>query len=436
MSYQQIRKRFQSSSSDLVRACEDLESPGLLTSGAHLVPGPIFDIVARLAAEGSELGALHPMPPEPEQLETVEAFSRSPLFLGGMHKSGTTLLRNLLDGHESLCVLPFDGGIGPDFLRRLSSLSGRELHVAVIDRVLRRLLEVGGHLPPAFRRYFADDHRGTSPVERLVRSYVPLAETFGTTARGTLQAIAGAFLCMSGPEELGRKRFWAYKSTLNTLDAPQLHAMFPQARFIDIVRHPCAVYASQKKKVFHKNRSFRPYYEFACLFQWHTARLRNMQSPGSDRYHVMEYEQLVSDCSGTMRRAASFLEIPYSGELVRSGIGGLPVGANTAYTSLHGKAGEVSDSSLETWKQKLEPLEVRLVESFVRPRPAGGGALTVLADVGGFISLVAGARKLYRRSPGISAFTLREAAGMIRMKLELARRLAEASGGTAPAEDR
>jgi hypothetical protein len=419
MSYQELRKRFQAASQAVLQACDALDSSNSLKSGAHLVPPDVIDRLDELAVLSLEIGTVHPLPLTAGQIRIIEKVTSRPVFLGGLHKSGTTLLRNLLDGHEALCVLPFDGGIGPDFLHATASLPPGEREAAVLSRSLRRLVELGGHLPSSFRRFFSDDSTGTSPIERFARSCVPLAGHFGASARGILQAIAGAFLCASedGPDDTAK--YWVYKSTLNVPDAAGLSSIFPEALFIEILRHPCAVYASQKKKMGLKKRPFRPYYELECLYTWGTAHTLNMRDLGPEKYHVLRYEDLVSDCDGVMRSAAAFLGIRHGMELCRPSMGGLPVRANTAYTELHDRAGRVMNSSLEKWREHLDPAEIALVESFVLPAAEAGGAFSAIADIGGTLSRVLAAKKSYRRREGVMNISARETAAIVRMRRKM-----------------
>jgi hypothetical protein len=53
--------------------------------------------------------ALGPLPLTDEQIEKGKRLVQSPVFICGVHRSGTTLMRDLLDGHPVLSVLPSEG---------------------------------------------------------------------------------------------------------------------------------------------------------------------------------------------------------------------------------------------------------------------------------------------------------------------------------------
>ena len=80
-------------------------------------------------------------------LEEASSNITYPIFIGGSHKSGTTLLRNLLDGHESLNVLPGDGH-GIRYAERLYSIDAGHHEFAIVNTILHcTAMPIAGEQP-------------------------------------------------------------------------------------------------------------------------------------------------------------------------------------------------------------------------------------------------------------------------------------------------
>jgi hypothetical protein len=71
----------------------------------------------------------------PDAVERGLALAACPVLVCGAHRSGTTLTRNLLDGHPALAVLPAEGSFYTSLERRLARLAERE-RAAEMGRVL------------------------------------------------------------------------------------------------------------------------------------------------------------------------------------------------------------------------------------------------------------------------------------------------------------
>src|SRR5688572_8629213 len=73
--------------------------------------------------------------------------AQRPVFICGTHRSGTTLLRNLLDGHSALAVLPAEGCFYTNLERRLAGLSCRERAAEMGQEWIRRMANPTNQVP-------------------------------------------------------------------------------------------------------------------------------------------------------------------------------------------------------------------------------------------------------------------------------------------------
>jgi Flp pilus assembly protein TadD len=197
---------------------------------------------------------------------------QSPVFVVGFPRSGTTLLEQMLDAH-------------PDF----RSMDER----AFIHELTERMEQVG-------QRYPAD-----------------LANLTGAEA----DQLRAAYFRMVGRvlPDLGRHRL-VDKNPLNMLCLPMIMRLFPQARIILCLRHPCDVLLSCSMQPFRSpafmvlcsslQRLARGYVQ--AFEQWY--RQVEVFSP---RVLQWRYESVVSDLDDHLARLGAFLEVADASPMAR-----------------------------------------------------------------------------------------------------------------------
>lgn len=190
---------------------------------------------------------------------------RSPVFLVGFPRSGTTLLDTLLMGHPDLHVLEEE-----PLLQRAAEALGDFVRVPRLDAA-----EVA-HLRGL---YFAALDARAPPPGKVVVDKLPL----------------------------------------NILGAPLIHRLFPEAKLIFAARHPCDVVLSCFMQNFDLNpamANFLTLEEAARLYDlvlafWHRAcALLPLD------VHRLRYEDLVAGTEGQMRALIAFLGLPWDGKVL------------------------------------------------------------------------------------------------------------------------
>lgn len=231
--------------------------------------------------------------------EPPEALVSAPVFVLGYYRSGTTLMLSLLEGHPDVVALPSES-------RHFTVLRHRPLD-EVHDAWIRRLVSPDGQ-PPFWTlgRPWEDGDDGYERFTRRLFAYAaarPADDLLGIVAA----ALAGA---------RGRPaRVWAEKTPRNELLVDDMLAVYPDARFVHVVRDPRATVAS----IHAWNRS-----QFLVSVPAAAVELRdslsaareNAERLGEERYLVVRYEDLVADPEAQMRRVAWLLELPWSDALV------------------------------------------------------------------------------------------------------------------------
>ena len=282
-----------------------------------------------------------------------------PIFIGGSHKSGTTLLRNLLDGHESLNVLPGDGH-GIRYAERLYSIDAGHHEFAIVNTILHcTAMPIAGEQP---RWVLGSDPLDYVRVGEIVRQKLGDGSS---SAKQIFDILANSFQELSMPASITQlPRKWVEKSTNNIEDAYKLFRLYPRAKFLHIVRHPGAIIAAQKRKQSLKNREYSLRRELETIHQSMRYGLSNKRLIGNEQYHIIRFEELVSDTENTMRVVAKFLDISYSEILMQPTVFGKYAGSNTSRFDEPVKSGRVDPITSGRWKKELFIDEVNFIDSF------------------------------------------------------------------------
>ena len=292
----------------------------------------LLDAAARwsdAAWRAAEAAGTTPLPPS--DLEWGRRLAARPVFVCGTHRSGTTLLRNLLDGHPALAVLPVEGSWLTALRPRLMRLPEGERLPALGQEWLRRLANPG--LPAPYWLLGRSGPGGSPYVDfaRAVLAWLPAAgRGHGEMAPHVAVALAWAWHTR-GPDP--RVRLWVDKTPTNERHLDRLWAAFPDAKVLHIVRDPLAVFASRKRLQERASGSFAaPRAVLRDLAASYRVALRwPRRAPA--RFHLLRYEDLSAAPDEVMARVAAFLEIEPLPALLSPTVVGMPVGSNSAFSS-------------------------------------------------------------------------------------------------------
>lgn len=275
----------------------------------------------------------------------AERHPERPIFILGCPRSGTTLLRVMLNAHPRIAIPPETRFLIPAYLRR------------------RRF----GTLCDAANRRRLADFVVTRPDSRFRRLRVPAEEAKAeiTAAPPTLGS------CLAAPFDAyarsrGKQR-WGDKRPFYYSFVDELDRLFPEAQFVHVVRDGRACTASLKRPPF-------GYDSHRAMVTWlnavHSCR-KSGDRLGPERYHEVRYEDLVAEPESQLRDLCTFL-----GEVFdRSMLAPEEVVDQVVPSGFeqHGqiKAG-VNQASVAKWRQELTSREVATLEA------AGGDWLRAL----------------------------------------------------------
>ncbi len=265
----------------------------------------------------------------------------SPIFIVGANRSGTTLLRLILNAHVRIGI--------PDELIYFDT------HLAGVPIERWRSPGLSEERYAAFVRRFLD---GNAPAVHVL-DRPALEQKILAGARDFRRPYR--LLLRTWADRYGKAR-WGEKTPGNLFYADVIHDMFPQARFIHVVRDPRAVVHSMGKVDFFSNDvAFN-----ALAWRKHVTAGRAVLErsvPAAQRITV-RYEDLVSAPEEAVRTVCTFLEEDYAPAMLRfHEDAGRYMKKEAASDFNRAATRPISTSGLQKWKRRLDPETVAVIES-------------------------------------------------------------------------
>lgn len=253
-------------------------------------------------------------------------------FILSPPRSGSTLLRVMLAGHDDLFsppelhLLPF-----ASLREREQSLGATYLHEG-LQKALMELMDI-------------DAASSASLIENLEAKDFSIYQMY-------------AFLQEKAGDRLLVDKSPTYALELDTLERAE--TIFQKAKYIHLTRHPYASMESFAKlrldKLFgaQQNNPYRMAEEF--WLKSHQNILNFSQKLEPERYHLVQYENLVRQPEQELKRMCKFLETPFVPELLQ------PYAGKRMVEGVHESSAPIGDpnffnhsnieaSLAETWRQ-------------------------------------------------------------------------------------
>lgn len=236
--------------------------------------------------------------------------NNAPIFIGGLMRSGTTLLRAMLAQHSAIA-------------------SGLETHWFDLD-------------------WPAQQARGGEPLRDYLRRIGEFFEIGAEKVDGLMAAAdsSAAFLdlFMAEVTRTAGKRRWAEKTTGNIRHLDRILEYWPEARIIHIIRDPRDVFASFRRS--EKYGGVTDYANLWCDYLGDVERFKRELTLDRGNYLEMRYEALVRDPVGQMKTVIGFL-----GEDWEDAVGGFEGKADE-----HDRVLGLTGHSSTTLEQIAQPL--------------------------------------------------------------------------------
>jgi hypothetical protein len=291
------------------------------------------------------------------------------IFIVGVARSGTTMMRYLLETSERMAIARENHYMGHYFGRRGTRHFFRQAGDPADDASIRRIVEM--LYSGEYQRH--SRWRNVSPFWRWMVEWVPRDEVerrllaAERSERGLFRAFLRLYADARGRPVMGEKTpaHLAYVDTLLE--------WFPGGKVVHMMRDPRAVYVSDRHRRLVKAR--RPYswlrrvpplLSLVLLTQtaliWRSAARRNLdyERRYPDRYRLVRFEDLVQQTELTLAGVFDFLGVAMPADLTVERV--------YAHGLATGAAG-VDAEAASRWRGHIHPIARRLLSFFL------GGAM-------------------------------------------------------------
>jgi hypothetical protein len=222
------------------------------------------------------------------------------VFIVGCPRSGTTLLQRMVDAHPDVAIV-FETHWIPRWFEKRRGLTPDGM---VTVELARRLFE---------DRRFKNLKVGHKEVERLISSSEPMPYPAFVTALFDLHG------------RIKGKRLVGDKTPAYVRSIPMLHALFPGARFVHVIRdgRDLALSVANWDRADSAAGRFATWDEdpvatTALWWEWNVRLGREDGGGlGPELYHEMYYEKLVSEPDDESAALCGFLGVPYDDAMLR-----------------------------------------------------------------------------------------------------------------------
>ncbi len=216
----------------------------------------------------------------PDEVEAIPGHEGPPApFVVGVTRSGTTLLRMMLDAHPQLTIPP-ETHFVPDLIEasREEHASPESLHAVVVNN-----------------RRWGDFHVDSDALLARFLEIKPL------NAGDALRAFFDLYA-----EGQGKPR-WGDKTPIYINRMMLIERALPEARMIHLIRDGRDAAVSRAKRVL---KEPTPMYKVAERWKNRILRARE-QAPRLNHYLELRYEDVVLDTEATLRRICEYVELPW-----------------------------------------------------------------------------------------------------------------------------
>lgn len=265
---------------------------------------------------------------------------KAPLLILGVRRSGTTLLRVILDRNPELAV--------PDESYFVPQLAHR-------------------HGPRPDVESFLDDVRRLSTLREWGISAAGVRERVrpGMTLGELVGAVYEAYAAKHG------KTRWGDKTPMYMQHLGLLERLFPTARYVHLIRDGrdaaqsfLSMPAGVVTESWHHPRSAA---DFACQWRTEVEAARALGRRVAARYHEVRYEQLVAEPDAELRAICAFAELPFERGMLDYA-GSVDLSAKPHQQSL----AKPPTAGLRDWRETMSAADVRSFEEIA------GDVLTTL----------------------------------------------------------
>jgi len=259
----------------------------------------------------------------------------APFFIIGTERSGSNLLRLILNAHPALCV-PHP----PHILKYFAPLAASYGNLGDPARLARLVRDVRGLIKAHIHPW------------EMVPSEAELLAAQPRSLVGLFFAVYDAHCRWAG------KHRWGCKSTFVIDHLEAVLALCPKARFIWLVRDPRDVAASSRRSLF---SPFHPWFT-ANLWQHQQDMGLRGQAAHPQNFLLVRYEDLLTTPEATVRQLCDFLGEAFTPAMLEFHRTAAAHQSSELSACWQNTAKPIQPNNRERYRRELSPAEIALVE--------------------------------------------------------------------------
>ncbi len=297
-----------------------------------------------------------------EQIENALQFTERAIFVCGSERSGTTLLRNLLDAHPQLSVLPSEGTYITNQEKQILALPIEGRAEFLCREWLWRLV-MSMHVQPYW--LLGKSSLTHSPYIDFTRAFITWwdiveAKLSEKNKQWPFLVLQLAFATVQNKMNSDVKQiYWAEKTPRNEQYLKRLWNDFPKAKVIHVIRNPIDVL-----------RSLKPYEPISSISSQGLIKnlkisftVANKEVIKRNKQHlVIRYEDLCKDPDSVTLQIAAFLEIAYLPCLLTPTVVGQLADSNSSFKQ-KGTLGKIMNAKEHRQEDKLTQKDLELLSA-------------------------------------------------------------------------
>lgn len=259
------------------------------------------------------------------------------IFVGGCQRSGTTLLGSMIGGNDNIICIPEDEFTTSIYMKRQNKQFCAK---DIWENVCRSNFFVRQWEFTEKERKYVEDRLGT------VMCY-----------RQLIEILINTYAIRLGK---GQCKYFVSHTPSNIIRSDILLEIFPEARFIHIVRDGRAVANSLMKTDFGANT---PYY---AAYQWSREVSMGFMAQylsKTDNFMVVKYEDIVNNLQQEMLKICKYLNIDFQEEMLYN-LGYNTPKYNTTTHRLIGK--KIEKARIDKWKEEISIKDIGIFESHAK----------------------------------------------------------------------
>jgi hypothetical protein len=280
-----------------------------------------------------------------------------PIFIVGVHRTGSTLVKNMLDLNSEIAMLPEElhlwdpypwAKVVLNYCKHLD-FSNKKIIKSFVEELFSKTFY--GSFWKNIDQYGLNKNKILSDLDTTTNKCVNCKEV--------LDALFNNFLENKEKKRLGIK----YPIHISKISL--LNTWYPDCKIIHLIRDPRAVYSSKSNDEFTKRMRMRyKRIEWLILlttmirvvFEYNWSRRVHTKYEKHENYILLKYEDLVSDPEEKIKDICEFLDVSFQENML------FPYGKPSSHSKDIVKG--FDKSRINTWHKKIQKWEKNLVDLF------------------------------------------------------------------------